>query len=256
MRNDTQQTRSVRTRCHCDRCAVGKPVGARIPLAASALAPSSMPHIGVVDERFQSYNIEMIEVTGGHFWRPYRDKERPGADSSMFAYRKSIDLANPRLRKLAAALGPAYLRVSGTWANTTFFDDTGINLAAAWLRRRADTQSMARRDRFARTVDAKLVTSFATGAGTRNSRSVWTPREARKFVAYTARSAARSRRRIRERARSCCEWRRTLRLRCGKLCARHCGVQDIPQANRRRRPFWARARPAQAVPTTRLAARH
>ncbi|CAM5491027.1 hypothetical protein [Rhodanobacter lindaniclasticus] len=30
----------------------------------------------------------------------------------------------PRLRKLAAALGPAYVRVSGTWANSAFFADT------------------------------------------------------------------------------------------------------------------------------------
>ena len=155
-------------------------------LAASALAPSSMPHIGVVDERFQSYNIEMVEVTGGHFWRPYRDNERAGADSSMFAYRKSIDLANPRLRKLAAALGPAYLRVSGTWANTTYSDDTG-NLTSppsgfGGVLTHSQWQGVID---FARAVDAKLVTSFATGAGTRNSRSVWTPREARKFVAYT-----------------------------------------------------------------------
>ena len=32
-----------------------------------AIAPSAMPRIGTVDERFQSYNIEMVEVTGGHF---------------------------------------------------------------------------------------------------------------------------------------------------------------------------------------------
>jgi len=31
---------------------------------------------------------------------------------------------NARLRKLAAALGPAYVRVSGTWANSVFFQDT------------------------------------------------------------------------------------------------------------------------------------
>lgn len=34
----------------------------------------------------------------------------------MFQARPSIDLTNARLRKLAAALGPAYVRVSGTWA--------------------------------------------------------------------------------------------------------------------------------------------
>jgi hypothetical protein len=30
-----------------------------------------MPSIGTVDERFQSYNIEMVEVIGGKFWKPY-----------------------------------------------------------------------------------------------------------------------------------------------------------------------------------------
>ena len=35
------------------------------------LAPASMPRIGTVDERYQSYNVEMLEVTGGRFWRPY-----------------------------------------------------------------------------------------------------------------------------------------------------------------------------------------
>jgi hypothetical protein len=30
-----------------------------------------MPRLGTVDERFQSYNVEMLEVTGGRFWKPY-----------------------------------------------------------------------------------------------------------------------------------------------------------------------------------------
>jgi hypothetical protein len=29
-----------------------------------------MPHVGTVDERYQSYNVEMLEVTDGRFWRP------------------------------------------------------------------------------------------------------------------------------------------------------------------------------------------
>ncbi|HEY2412822.1 MAG TPA: hypothetical protein VGI40_11300 [Pirellulaceae bacterium] len=43
---------------------------------------------------------------------------------AVYEYRPPIDLTNARLRKLAAALGPAYVRVSGTWANTTYFQDT------------------------------------------------------------------------------------------------------------------------------------
>ena len=45
------------------------------------VSPAAMPRIGTIDERFQSYNIEMIEVTGGRFWKPYNQlpKEQPHA---------------------------------------------------------------------------------------------------------------------------------------------------------------------------------
>ena len=33
--------------------------------------PARMPALGTVDQRFQSYNVEMLEVTGGRFWKPY-----------------------------------------------------------------------------------------------------------------------------------------------------------------------------------------
>jgi heparanase 1 len=69
-----------------------------------------MPRIGTVDERFASYNIEMAEVTGGNFWKPYhsRSSEAAGATQSeqsastpagmnpeMYQYRPPIDLSNP-----------------------------------------------------------------------------------------------------------------------------------------------------------------
>src|SRR6202035_5115016 len=80
-----------------------------------------MPTIGTVDERFQSYNIEMVEVIGGRFWKPYGSTTNesktqepapqagftPAAiDPNLYRYRAPIDLSNPRLRKLAAALRP------------------------------------------------------------------------------------------------------------------------------------------------------
>ena len=49
---------------------------------------------------------------------------------SMYQYRAPIDLTNARRRKLAAALGPAYARVSGTWANTTNATANGTAVAA------------------------------------------------------------------------------------------------------------------------------
>jgi heparanase len=34
-----------------------------------------MPRIATVDERFQSFNVEIVEVTGGRFWKSYKDVE-------------------------------------------------------------------------------------------------------------------------------------------------------------------------------------
>jgi heparanase 1 len=163
-----------------------------------AITPSSMPRIGAVDERFQSYNIEMIEVTGGNFWKPYRSKPDaqpaqppqstpPGKDSNLYQYRPPIDLAGARLRKLAAALAPAYLRVSGTWANSTYFADSenppsappagfkGILTRRQW-RGVVD---------FARSVDARIVISFAVSPGARDATGAWQPDQANRLMAYT-----------------------------------------------------------------------
>src|SRR4029077_15259680 len=93
------------------------------------VTPANMTRIGTVDERFQSYNIEMIEVTGGRFWKPY-DSSASDGHSDLYKYRGPIDLARPRLRRLAAALAPAYVRVSGTWANATYFADSNSTPSA------------------------------------------------------------------------------------------------------------------------------
>ncbi len=157
-----------------------------------------MARIGKVDERFQSFNVEMIEVTGGRFWKPYTAKGKAasasggpvpaGMDPSMYEYRPPINLANPRLRALAAALGPTYVRVSGTWANSTYFHDSDAPPPAkppegfgAVLTR----QQWEGVVDFSHAVDAEIVTSFATSPGTRDARGVWTPVEATKVFSFT-----------------------------------------------------------------------
>ncbi|HTX36642.1 MAG TPA: hypothetical protein VME43_16555 [Bryobacteraceae bacterium] len=176
------------------------PIGAQ-PVS---LAPKSMPPIGAVDARFQSYNIEMVEVTGGRFWKPYdhpRGAANPapapdrqaaatpaGIDPNLFEYRPPIDLSNARLRRLASALGPAYVRVSGTWANTVYFDDSDgpapANPPAGFNAILTRKQWKGVLD-FAHAADASLITSFAFSAGTRDAAGVWTPDQARRVLAYT-----------------------------------------------------------------------
>jgi len=171
----------------------------------SALDPATMQRIASVDERFQSYNVEMVEVIGGRFWKPYNKQENQppqelpttakesganptGMDPNMYQQRPPIDLTNHRLRTLAAALGPAYVRVSGTWANTTFFQDSDAPPRGtppkgfAGVLTRKEWKGVVD---FSHAVNAEIVTSFATSPGTRDAAGVWTPSQARQLLAYT-----------------------------------------------------------------------
>src|ERR1022692_2664362 len=169
----------------------------------TTVTPATMPRIGTVDERFQSYNIEMVEVTGGRFWKPYSSNaEAPpaaaakqptsnqpaGMDPSLYQYRPPINLSNPRLRKLAQALVPAYLRVSGTWANTTYFQDSDDPALAAppkgfnGVLTRQQWKGVVD---FSHAADAEIVTSFAISPGTRDASGAWTAEQAKQFLDYT-----------------------------------------------------------------------
>jgi len=166
-----------------------------------------MERVGQVDERYQSYNVEMLEVTGGRFWKPYKDIVETsaktagqagsstdqggdipaGMSADLYQYRPPTDLANRRPRTMAVALAPAYVRISGTWANTTFFADSdtppkdppagygGVLTRRQWLGAVA----------FSHAVDAPIVTSMPNGEGTRGLDGVWRPDQARRWLAFT-----------------------------------------------------------------------
>ncbi len=168
-----------------------------------SLAPHTMPRVGVVDERFQSYNVEMVEVTGGRFWKPYASMPSqapaPGQDpreamAALFEYRSPIDLSDARLVTLAKALGPVYVRVSGTWANSVYFHDTDDSAPGAppkgfnSILTRAQWKGVVD---FVRAVDGKLMTSFAWSPGARDASGVWTADQARRIVAFTRASGGR-----------------------------------------------------------------
>lgn len=164
------------------------------------IAAGSLKAIGRVDERFQSYNVEAVEVTGGNFWAPYPKPgaaPRPAASgphgtefaSNAYQKREPIDLkSNLRLRMLTKALGPAYMRVSGSWANNIYFQDDdqperpaptgyqGVLTRAQWAGVVA----------FAKAVDARILTSFATSEGARDKDGAWNAEQARRLFAYTA----------------------------------------------------------------------
>jgi hypothetical protein len=150
------------------------------------LSPAALARTGSVNERFLSYNIEMVELTGGRFWRPYDDAgARKGDD--RYEYRPPLDLGNARLRKLAAALAPSYVRYSGTWANATYFDDSdemaqpppaGFDTVLTRAQWRGAVE-------FARAVGAGVVMSFATSSGARDAAGVWQPDNSARLLRYT-----------------------------------------------------------------------
>ena len=162
--------------------------------------PENMTRVGSIEERYQSYNIEMLEVTGGMFWKPYDQASNDrtggapdksgvpaGMDADLYEYRPPVDLSNGKLRKLAAALGPAYVRVSGTWANTTYFADSDPAPSSppsgfAGVLNRDSWKGVAD---FAAATDARIVTSMAIGPGVRDAAGVWMPGQAKEFLDYT-----------------------------------------------------------------------
>ncbi len=175
---------------------------------SAALDLSSLPVVARVDERFQSFNVEMVEITGGRFWAPYgSEADEPesvaagtpgvagdgsvlGANGNqVFRYRPPLDLTHPRLLVLTAALAPAYMRVSGSWANTTYFHASdapppeqppagyaGILTLAQW-------QGVLD---FSRDLDLDIMLSFAISDGTRDADGVWLPEQARAVFNATA----------------------------------------------------------------------
>jgi heparanase len=174
------------------------PVSCLMAAGVPSVMSSSMPRIGTVDERFQSYNIEMVEITGGRFWKPYRSRADDGPadsgpnapqgmDAGLFQYRPPIDLTGARLRMLAAALGPAYVRISGTWANTTYFadQDEAPALPPEGFKGILTRPQWHNVVDFARAVDARIVTSFAISPGSRDAAGVWTADQARRLLAFT-----------------------------------------------------------------------
>ncbi len=88
---------------------------------ANKIAPATLARVGTVDERFQSYNIETVEVTGGRFWKSFasidkmkaEDKSKApeitapgGMNPSLYEYRPPIDLSKCAPAQAGCGVGP------------------------------------------------------------------------------------------------------------------------------------------------------
>ncbi|MEJ5979630.1 hypothetical protein WG901_23460 [Novosphingobium sp. PS1R-30] len=166
--------------------------GMAATLQPVAIDAGALPLVREIDERFMSFQIGFSHLTGGETWKAY--DEMPSADTGKRDFaaireaRVPTDLASPRLRTLTKALGPLYIRYSGTTANSVYFHDSDAPPPASapagytvLLTRKAWKGAID----FAHAVDAKVLTSFTNSEGVRDVSHAWTPRMAASWMAYT-----------------------------------------------------------------------
>jgi heparanase 1 len=150
--------------------------------AGNGVELSRLAKIAEVDPRYLSYNVEMVEVTGGRFWAPYG-----GPAGEVYRQRPPEDLTDRRLRTLARQIGPSYMRVSGTWANSTYLPQEGEHPSAP----PTGFEQVLTREQwrgviaFARAADAKIGVSFAVSPGTRGPGNVWKTDQAQRLLDLT-----------------------------------------------------------------------
>jgi heparanase len=155
---------------------------------------ANLKQLGEVDERYQSFNIEMCEVIGGDFWIPYnlidsvrKTSNRIGLDALKWPI-PPINMYEKKLRMLAAALGPTYIRVSGTWANAVYFQDNDepkFATAPEGYKNVLTRQQWKGVLDFCKATDCKLITSFSICEGMRDKEGNWSPNQLQSLLKYT-----------------------------------------------------------------------
>ena len=136
-----------------------------------------------------SYNVEMTEVTGGTFWKAYTPEQIAGTEefppikgfeemAGLMQWYDPIDTTNPRLIKLAKALGPVWVRVSGTWATKTYYDFEGSGVAPEGYQNRMTKEQWINILNFVDAVGAKLLISVANCQGLHSAEEPWNPSQA------------------------------------------------------------------------------
>ena len=142
------------------------------------LQAEGLEKIREMNPRLVSYNVEMTEVTGGTFWKAYTDAQVDGTEEfpvikdwtnmgNLQQWYDPIDTTNPRLIKLAKELGPAWVRVSGTWANKTYYDFEGKcnGKAPEGFQNVLTKEQWLNLLDFVKAVDGKLLVSIANCPG-------------------------------------------------------------------------------------------
>lgn len=159
-----------------------------------------------VNPMMMSYNIEFAEVTGGTFWKAYTPGQIAGTEpfnvdmsggltaayKDLMQIYPPINLYDEKLRRLAKAFGPAWVRISGTWATKTYYDldgSMGGKVPEGFLNTLTREQWVGVLD-FVKAIDAKLMVSVSACPGVYGVNEApvppWTPKEAEKLFKFSA----------------------------------------------------------------------
>jgi len=163
------------------------------------LNPENLKALREQNPMLMSYNVEFAEVTGGTFWKAYTPGQIAGTEpfvintdpslgitamyGELMQVYPPIDLYNEKVRKLAKDLGPAWVRVSGTWATKTYYDFDGTTngvVPEGYLNVLTKEQWIGVLD-FVKAIGAKLIVSVSNCPGLHSAEEPWHPAEAEKL---------------------------------------------------------------------------
>jgi heparanase len=154
--------------------------GAARPAGAVSISPGRV--VAHTSPRYVSFAVDLAQVTGGMFW-----SQAPNATGNAPVAR--YDFARRRLRLLARALAPAYLRISGTAANETFYDLSPAPLGTPpagyqLILTKAEWDAVGS---FARELGLGVVLGINAGPGPVGADGHWLSADAGGFLRYTVR---------------------------------------------------------------------
>ena len=173
-------TGGVRALASCRGGASGAP-SYPVRTATPVVAPGAA--VATVDERFLAVAVDSAQVVGAPFWAP----PDAGAISGQIAG-PPYDFTRPKLRALAAALAPTYLRIGGTTADDVYYDtsDTPVTTPPQpyqYVMTRAQWDAV---NDFASATGMRVLFTINAGPGPRDASLAWTPDNARTLLQYTA----------------------------------------------------------------------
>ncbi len=153
------------------------PEGEKVALTLDIETP-----IATVSDKFLSFAVDTSQVVGGHWWSEGQPAGTVGAQLC-----DPYDFSRPKLRLLAKALAPAYLRIGGSEADVVAYDltddppeDAPEPFEFVFSKQRWDAVNQ-----FAMDMGFEVFFTLNAGPGCRNEDKSWNPECAREWMQYT-----------------------------------------------------------------------